>query len=225
MANESPQRVVCFDLGGVLVRICQTWAEACALATLPARNLEWLTSDEWRQRRQRAGDQYQAGEIDCATYYAELAAISAGRYSPAEWEAMHHAWTLEHYPGALDLVRALNALPNITTACLSNTNHAHWVRLSGADGKREYPAVLELRYQLASHLLGCAKPDARIYELAQRRFTEAHALHPSNIVFFDDLPENVAAARAAGWTAFQVDPSGDTVQQMRGLLARAGIDV
>lgn len=41
----------------------------------------------------------------------------------------------------------------------------------------------------------CAKPDARIYELAEARFP-----HPPEALFFiDDKPDNVAAAIARGW--------------------------
>jgi FMN phosphatase YigB (HAD superfamily) len=221
-------RVVCFDLGGVLVRICETWAEACARAALPVRNADYFASDAWHEPRRHAGDRYQSGQLECASYFAELAALSDGPFSAAEIEQLHHAWTLEHYPGALDLVRALNARPGVVTACLSNTNHSHWVRLVGADGNNEYPAVVELHCQLASHLLGCAKPDPRIYQLAYAKFSDVAAaerspLSPSDIVFFDDLPDNVRAARDAGWTAFRVDPSGDTVEQMRGLLASVGV--
>jgi hypothetical protein len=46
-----------------------------------------------------------------------------------------------------------------------------------------------------------------------------------DIVFFDVLPANVDAARAAGWSAFLVDHAGDTVQQMRRELANLGIQV
>jgi FMN phosphatase YigB (HAD superfamily) len=228
MADGSA-RVVCFDLGGVLVRICGTWAEACTRAALPLRNADFLASEAWREPRRHVGDRYQSGQLACAAYFSELAALSEGLFSAAEFEQLHHAWTLEHYSGALELVRALNALPGVVTACLSNTNHAHWVRLVGADGKNEYPAVAELKHQLASHLLGCAKPDARIYQLAYAKFAEAvprgDPLRPSEIVFFDDLTENVLAARAAGWTAFQVDPGGDTVAEMRARLAGAGVAV
>lgn len=225
MTSSARQRVVCFDLGGVLVRLCRSWADACVQAALPARDPERLDGEEWRQRRRGVGDRYQTGLIECSAYFSELAASIDGLYSPAELELMHSAWTREHYPGAVELVRALNALPGVTTACLSNTNHSHWIRLAGADGRGEYPAVLELRHQLASHLLGCAKPDPRIYELARARFAQAVPLRTRDILFFDDLPENVAAARAAGWSAFQVDPSGDTVRQMRGILTDAGIAV
>jgi HAD superfamily hydrolase (TIGR01509 family) len=223
MAMSARERVVCFDLGGVLVQIVRNWAEGCRRAGLSAPDAEWVASEAFRARRRDVVDRYQAGAVDCATYYAELARAVDDLYTVAELEAIHRAWTLEHYPGALDLVRELNAAPRVVTACLSNTNHAHWVRLVGDDGRGEYPAVAELRHRLASHLLGCLKPERRIFELARAKFSERAEVAPADIYFFDDLPENVGAARAAGWNAFQVDPAGDTVRQMRGILKDAGI--
>jgi FMN phosphatase YigB (HAD superfamily) len=219
------ERVVCFDLGGVLVRICRSWSEACAKAAIAERNPEWFAGDVWGRRRRAAGDRYQRGLIDCEAYHDELAGHNEGIYSALELRRIHDAWTLSEYPGALELVQALNALPSVSTACLSNTNHGHWVRLANLDGKSEYPSVVALRHQLASHLLGCAKPDPRIYELAFATFAEGRQLRPSDVVFFDDLEENVVAARAAGWSAFAVDPSADTAAQMRRFLASVGIPV
>jgi FMN phosphatase YigB (HAD superfamily) len=111
----------------------------------------------------------------------------------------------------------------VSTACLSNTNHSHWQRLAGLDGRREYSAVPELRHRLASHLVGYIKPDPQIYRLAHATFSEAGAVRPEGIIFFDDLAENVSAARSAGWTAFLVDHRGDTAQQMREHLLGIGI--
>ncbi len=219
------ERVVCFDLGGVLVRICRTWAEACAKAGVPERKLEGLSSESWMARRKVVGDRYQIGLIGCDAYHSQLAEDASGAYSSGELRRIHDAWTLDEYPGVLELVSALNALPHVTTACLSNTNHAHWVRLASLDGLEEYPCVLALNQRLASHLLGCAKPDTRIYELALATFAERSGLRPSDVFFFDDLEENVAGARAAGWNAFQVDPTGDTAEQMRRVLVGAGFAV
>jgi glucose-1-phosphatase len=223
MPTTASERVVCFDLGGVLVRLVRNWAEACTRAGLPARNPEWLAGEAFRTLRRPLVDRYQAGLLDCNSYHAELSRALDGLYSAVELESIHGAWTLEHYAGALELVRELNGAPGVTTACLSNTNHAHWLRLSGEDGRGEYPAVAELRHRLASHQLGCLKPEARIFELAQATFSERTPVAAADIFFFDDLGENVSAARAAGWSAFQVDPAGDTVRQMRGVLAGAGI--
>jgi FMN phosphatase YigB (HAD superfamily) len=59
--------------------------------------------------------------------------------------------------------------------------------------------------------LRLAKPDPAIY----RAFERATARAPEEILFFDDLPENVAAARALGWQAVRVNPYADTVGQIR----------
>ena len=40
-----------------------------------------------------------------------------------------------------------------------------------------------------------AKPDARIFDLAARRF----GLEPGAMLFIDDNPANIAAARELGW--------------------------
>lgn len=213
-----PEYVVCFDLGGVLVRICRSWDEACVQAQLPYRLPELMGSETYRVRRHDVVERYQRGALACEAYYAELSAAVGGAYSTAEVEQIHFVWTMQEYPGALELVRALNRMPSVTTACLSNTNAAHWRRLISEDGHAHYPCVLELRHRLASHLLGCAKPDPEIYARAERQFFGASA-RPQHIIFFDDLAENIAAARARGWTAFLVDHTGDTVSQMRAHLA------
>jgi putative hydrolase of the HAD superfamily len=220
---SSPERVVCFDLGGVLVRICRSWDEACSQAQLPYRVPELLGSEDYRVRRRDVVERYQRGALACEAYYAELSNAVGGAYTAAEVERIHWVWTLQEYPGALELVRALNRLPTVTTACLSNTNAAHWRRLIGEDGRADYPCVMELRHQLASHLLGCAKPDTEIYERAELRFFGSRAPAPERVIFFDDLPENIAAARARGWSAFQVDHTADTVSQMREHLTSLGV--
>jgi len=216
-------RVVCFDLGGVLVRICRSWDQACEQIGLPYRSPGLLSTEAWRMRRKAVVDRYQLGGLSVEAYHEQLSLALEGLYSAAEVERIHGAWTLEEYPGALALVRELNQLPGVTTACLSNTNAGHWRRLANEDGRAEYPSVLELEHRLASHLLGCAKPDAEIYARAQAVFFGARGGAPEQILFFDDLLENVEAARAQGWTAFQVDHEGDTVSQMRAHLARAGL--
>lgn len=218
-------KVICFDLGGVLVRICRSWSEACGYAGVGERHAELLTSEEGRARRHDIVERYQRGELDCSGYRGALSRALNGSYSVGELERIHDAWTREEYPGAFELICSLNRLPEMATACLSNTNRAHWERLAGGDGRGEYPTILELRHKLASHLLGCSKPDAQIYELAREKFSEAESIPPHDIVFFDDLAENVVAARTLGWTAFTIDPTGDTVSQIRGYLASVGVRV
>ena len=213
-------RVICFDLGGVLVRICRSFAEAVTQAGLPLRNAEVLDSSEWLLRRRRVMQSHQLGELSCAEYCSMLSDALEQTYTAAELRLVHDAWTLEEYEGVGELLDELNALDDVLTACLSNTNDAHWARLSGgAAGPLEYPAVQKLQALLASHELGLAKPDPRIYRAAQERF----GCEPQAILFFDDLAENVEAARTAGWNAECIDPHGNTARQLRSLLTLRGV--
>jgi hypothetical protein len=61
--------VVCFDLGGVIVRICRSWAEACDLANLPVRDLDSEQMVGRRARWQALVDDYQRGTVSGDDYF------------------------------------------------------------------------------------------------------------------------------------------------------------
>src|SRR5205085_2176142 len=132
----------------------------------------------------------------------------------------------DEYPGIGALIDELHAR-DVETACLSNTTDTHWVRLLHADGggplpgAPAFPAVRGLRHHFASHLLGLAKPDPAIF-LA---FEAATGQTGAEILFFDDLAPNVAAARELGWRAELIDPrhEGGTAPQLRRHLTRHGV--
>ena len=72
MANPT-HRLVCFDLGGVIIRICRTWAEGCRAAGLDVRRPEL-----WRQThiaRRRIIIDYQTGRIDGLTFASRASAL------------------------------------------------------------------------------------------------------------------------------------------------------
>lgn len=208
--------VVCFDLGGVLVRLSSSWQDASQRAGVPAHPDAVLETEEVRSARWQIVQAYQAGSLSCEQYYAGLAQVMRV-YSAAEIERIHAAWIIEHYPGVVDLIDRLNRLPSIVTACLSNTNHAHWQVMTQAGG--EYPGVGRLEKRMASHELGLNKPDPRIYE----RAAELLGQPARAILFFDDLEENVAAAKLCGWNVERIDPQADTARQMHDHLARYGV--
>ncbi|MCL4742369.1 MAG: HAD-IA family hydrolase [Phycisphaerales bacterium] len=214
----SSVRLVCFDLGGVLVRICRSWREGCERAGLPA--YDDLDTPESRAARAHWAHQYQLGRIDCREFADGLSAAVGGRYTPAHIRAIHDAWIIAEYPGAGDLLRTLNET-GLTTAVLSNTNHGHWARLIPGTNGGEFPSLGLVQHPHASHLLGLAKPDPAIF----RAFESRTGIAPSGVLFFDDLEENVSAARTCGWRAEKIDHSGDTVSQIIEHLARHGVRV
>jgi FMN phosphatase YigB (HAD superfamily) len=142
---------------------------------------------------------FQSGHIDAATHFRAVQALVPS-YSMQQIERVHEAIILGDYPDigvAIDRIHAAG----MRTACLSNTNHAHW------DGQlRHSPALRRIQLPHASHLMGLVKPDAAIY----RAFEASAGVRPEEVVYFDDLPEFVSAARACGWRAVLVDHTRDT---------------
>jgi len=78
-----------------------------------------------------------------------------------------------------------------------------------------YPVLRDFDGHILSYEVGLVKPDRRIFELTVQRF----GLVAERTVFIDDLPANVAAARATGLQAIQ----HKSFQKTRRELTRLGI--
>lgn len=210
--DEQPIELVCFDWGGVILRICRGFAEGVAAAGLDLR--PGADDADMYHVRREASMRYQVGAIGEEAFFAEIAATVNGAYSPDEIALVHDAWLLDEYPGVDALVHELHGSGRARTGMLSNTNARHWMRR-----EQDFPTAGTLEVQCASHELGQAKPDERIYHA----FVEASGADPASILFFDDLEENIIAARGAGWNAHRIDHEGDTAAQMRAELIRRGL--
>jgi HAD superfamily hydrolase (TIGR01509 family) len=197
---------VCFDLGGVLVRITLDIAEAAARAGVaivgsPGKFMDYPPFIDFQAGR-RSEDAYLMG-------LGELLGCSV-----ADALAVHNHILVEPYPGTLELLEALEA-DGVMCGCLSNTNAPHWREMREGD---RFPNVARLSVAVASHEHEMEKPNADIFE----RFRElAGWPHLDEIVFFDDTRANVDAARRLGWRAWLIDPNGDPAQQMRSALQHA----
>ncbi len=213
-------RLVCFDWGGVILRHCRSWAQGCAAAGLDVR--PGIDAPDLVAARRAVTRAFQIGEMTPDDFFPSFERACAGLYSRAELVCLHHAWLLDEYPGMQDVVATLTATPGVETALLSNTNHAHWVRhLPGPGGARpDYPTAGLLRHRHASHLLGLAKPQAEIYHA----FEERVGYRGEEILFFDDLAENIEIAQSLGWRCVLVDPlTQTTAPQISGALAAHGV--
>jgi glucose-1-phosphatase len=222
VANTEPVEIVCFDLGGVLVRIRTAWAELCQAAKLDVRGNSAGKDAELAVRDLIRA--HQLGELSTEAWAAAVAAALHGLYTPAEITALHEVVIIEEYPGIGALIDDLHRA-GVATACLSNTNDAHWATLLHSDGvqplpgERRYPNICRLGSHHASHLMRLTKPSCAIY----RAFEAATGRSGPQILFFDDLAENVAGARALGWRAEQIDPTLPTDAQMRRHLVAHGV--
>lgn len=214
--DRGPIRMVCFDAGGVLVRICRTWREGCDAAGVRYR---WSEAVEAREPERLAiNAAYQRGEIGSEAFFERMAATAEGLYTPAEIRGVHEAWMVGEYPGVGVLIDRLNRAAGLATGVLSNTSALHWEQAHMLGG-RGVSAVGSVDHPHASHLLGLLKPGAEIYGAFERET----GFGAEEILFFDDLPENVRGARAAGWRAELIDFAGDTAAQIETCLAAHGV--
>lgn len=101
-------------------------------------------------------------------------------------------------PGSHDLVRRL-ADGGVQLFALTNFGAEFWA------GFRPHQPVFDLFADVVvSGEERVAKPEPRIYEIAEQRFGHA----PEALFFTDDNPANVAAARARGWHAHLFTSAG-----------------
>jgi putative hydrolase of the HAD superfamily len=180
----SRDKVLLFDLGGVLVR---SDGLAC-LKGMVAPDVQHLVSDKWHASR--AVGLFERGNIspqDFAALFIEEWSLPLGR---GEFLAVFASWVKGFFPGAEAMLQQLRVKHRV--AYLSNTNAIHLAGL---------PQLSTLfDFGFASHMSGHMKPSAEAYENA----IAALGVHPSSVYFFDDLGPNVVAARDAGMNAVQV---------------------
>jgi glucose-1-phosphatase len=181
-------RALIFDLGKVIVDF--SYAEAYRRM----QSLSGLNPDELRARL-FAGPlavDFECGRVDSQSFIAEVNHRMETRISPADfghlWSSIFHATPLLP-ESLLQNLRSRHRL-----VLLSNTNPLHFGMI-----RETYPHIVHFDALVLSYELGVMKPDPAIYRAA---LDQAHCA-PDECLFFDDMPGNVAGARALGLHARQ----------------------
>ncbi|SRR5258708_36913379 len=189
-----------FDLGGVVMAIdwelaFARWAEDSGLPVEVIRG---------RYRLDDAYRRYERGEIGESDFYAALRATLG---VDLDDERMAAGWSAIFAGEIGETVALLRELgERMPLYAFSNTNAAHqreWARYAGA--------LAPFRRIFASHEMKARKPERAPFETIAREI----AIPPQRILFFDDLEENVAGARAAGFAAVRVSAPQDIVDALR----------
>lgn len=207
---SSPRiKLVCFDIGGVLVRLAAGWEDACVRAGVPLTpgDVEW-------EKHHPLMHKYERGHISTEEYFRGVDGCLKG-ISRQQFCGAFDAWLREMYEGAHELIEELKA-KGMMTACLSNTNDRHWQALAG--GSELYKPILKLDHLFASHEIREAKPDLAAYKAVENKL----GLRSDEILFFDDREDNIEGARAAGWNAERITEH-DAVKQEREFLKKYGV--
>ena len=195
-------RNVVFDVGGVLVRLrYQPFIDYLSAAGVDMTDLPgWLTRVDLAA--------HERGEMSGEELLGRVAGMASRALDPDELAAR---W-LDMFDRAQEMLDLASGLmESHRVFLLSNVGDMHWRHLNA-----EYGLERVAHGVLTSFEAGAVKPDAEIYRVAERRF----ALDPAATVFIDDLPPNVAGARACGWHAIHHRGPAQTVAQLVALGVR-----
>ena len=183
---------VVFDFGGVIsVSPMEGWElyPFCA-----ARGVDRTTvAAGWKRYRPL----WDGGFISFDEMYRRIFADAGVEISAADleelWEIDAVGWIRNLRPETLDLMRMLKAQGK-KLGILSNMSPDFHDRLF-VPRAADYRALVDV--EVISGLEKLYKPERPIYDLTQRRM----GLSPDRLLFLDDTPVNVNAARSYGWQA------------------------
>lgn len=183
---------VVFDFGGVIsVSPMEGWElyPFCA-----ARGVDRTTvAAGWKRYRHL----WDGGFISFDEMYRRIFADAGVEISAADleelWEIDAVGWIRDLRPETLDLMRMLKAQGK-KLGILSNMSPDFYDRLF-VPRAADYRALADV--EVISGLEKLYKPERPIYDLTQRRM----GLSPDRLLFLDDTPVNVNAARSYGWQA------------------------
>jgi HAD superfamily hydrolase (TIGR01509 family) len=192
-----------FDLGRVVFDIDFSKAIACWAAHAGCAPSDIVE----RFERGEAYRHHEIGRISDAAYFDSLRSTLGIRISDDQFLEGWNAIFAGEMPGIAPLLaRAARAMP---LYAFSNTNRPHVAHFSKA-----YADLLgHFRGMYLSSTIGLRKPDAAAYD----HVVKAIGVPASRILFFDDLAENVEAARARGLHAVQVKSSADVANALAAL--------
>ena len=179
---SSSVKVILFDLGGVLLRLRDPLATFELDLDSAAFARKWLLSPAVRG--------HECGELDTGEFSVAAIEEFALPYSPEEFLRRFENWPASLFAGALPILDSL--IGKYTLALLSNTNPVHWNRKDIVD-----PLKSRLRHLFLSHETGYLKPDRQAFGHVIERL----GCDPATILFLDDNPLNIDAAKKCGMRA------------------------
>ncbi len=174
-------RFMLFDLGNVLVHIHPSaFTRKLGIGDNHA-------NEEYRTGIVSLVRKYESGTMTTAEYLQGLRNLFDSRYSANELRQAMIAVIGEPVTGMESIVRQVGA--RMPVALVSNTNELHFEY-----SLQSVPAVGLMSDYFLSYKLQVMKPDPAYYSGVLKKLRAK----PEEVIFIDDLPENVEGASMAG---------------------------
>lgn len=198
-------RFVYFDLGNVLAsfdvqRACENVARRWSVDPGDVRRFIW---DSGLQ------DRFEHGQVSVDEFAKTVRqSLNLDEASTPTTELVDRLCDM--FEPIVEMVDLVDDVRNrgVRLGILSNTCEAHWQWLTRA----QYAALRgPFDHVILSYEHGLMKPHLSLYRIAADKTGEAAA----SILFFDDRPDNVAAAQASGWQAHQFTDASSAREVLR----------
>jgi FMN phosphatase YigB (HAD superfamily) len=191
-------KAVVFDLGNVLVDVVHARAAAAlhASCTEPQRFHDAISSSAVLHR-------FETGELDRRRFFAELSAEAGVSVS---FDAFCDAFC-DIFTPVPEMIQAHATLRRraVPTYLFSNTSELHFEHLL-----RTCDFLADFDAHFLSYELRCMKPDARIYELLEKKT----GLRGPEIFYIDDRLENVEAGACRDWQVIHHGSPDETIARL-----------
>lgn len=202
--SDMQVKALLFDLGRVVIdldfaRVTSCWARA------GGRDAAALAQDfDTKVRGTLSYVRHERGEICDETFFEDVRRALA---LDLEAAVLREGWNdifIGEMPGIAAILR--QSASRYGLYALSNTNPAHQSVFS----VRFAEVLSHFRKLYLSHEMGLRKPEPAIYHAVAADL----GLAPGEILFFDDLADNVAAARSGGMRAVLVRSVEDVAKAL-----------
>jgi glucose-1-phosphatase len=198
-------KVLLFDLGNVVInvsfaKVLETWGKHAGVSpeTLKSR----FVLDALYERHER-------GQILGTEFFDSLSQSLEIKLSHAAYEEGWNAMLVGEVPGIREVLE--KASRHFPLYGFSNTNRTHWDYLRPENSE----LFNYFKKFFTSFELGQRKPDRAAFEAV----ASAIGVKPEEILFFDDLFENIEGARAVGLQTVHSRSIADTKEALESLLA------
>jgi len=194
-----------FDLGNTLIKLAyeRVLANICRDAS--------VTRDELLDILEEPGGyrDMERGAVSFWEFYEFICDKTGYRGTIRDFHTVWADFFDGPIPGVEDLLERIRTRYRV--AFLSNSNEVH-----AEDIPKKFAALFQKDDRfIFSHRFKVAKPDPEIF----RRALEVLGAQPGQVIFVDDLLENVIAARAVGLQAYQFSDS----ETLKSELERDGV--
>jgi epoxide hydrolase-like predicted phosphatase len=181
-------KAIFFDIGGVLVTVDSS-ESVQKLSKKLGVSMEKIKSGMTRDLLCA----YEKGQMTSNQFYEQLL-INYGAGQAMDIESFKAYWLDVLFPCEESVAFLKRATQDFPVWLLSNTNDFHYDLLM-----QNFPFMKWVDGGTYSFKVGCMKPDPQIYEIAIKK----SGLRPEEILFIDDLGENVQAAHNQGINIIQ----------------------